>query len=141
MKHLTMIEAIDKIKSAYHNKCLSIIEKFDISYIDFALIMFFANNKDKTTAKEFCERRDFKANVVSLHVDKLAKEGYLERECHSTDRRKINLSITNKCDKIIKEGHKMQNEFFSKIVNGLSKEELDAFRKSMITILDNVNEL
>ena len=141
MKHLTMIEAMDKIKKAYHNKCLSIIEKFDISYIDFALIMFFANNKDKTTAKEFCERRNVKPNVVSLHVDKLVKDDYLEREEHSSDRRKIKLSLTPKCDKIIKEGHKMQNEFFSKIVNGLTKEDLDSFRKSMLIILENVNEL
>ena len=40
--------------------------------------LFLANNPDYKTARDIVEVRHIKANLVSMNVDKLVQEGYLE---------------------------------------------------------------
>lgn len=48
---------------------------------------------------EFAQK--IKANLVSVHVDRLVKEGYLERRAVEGDRRKTELICTQKAQPVI----------------------------------------
>ena len=56
--------------------------------------MFLANNPEYKTARDIVEIRKIKANLVSVNVDKLVNEGYLERKPVENDRRKTELVCT-----------------------------------------------
>ena len=52
----------------------------DLPQTAFDILMFLANNPDYKTARDIVEIRQIKANLVSVNVDKLVQEGYLERQ-------------------------------------------------------------
>ena len=55
---------------------------------------------------EFAQK--IKANLVSVHVDRLVKEGYLERRAVEGDRRKTELICTQKAQPVIEKGGQLQ---------------------------------
>ena len=56
--------------------------------------MFFGNNPEYRTARDVVEIRNIKANLVSVNVERLVREGYLERHSVAGDRRKMELLCT-----------------------------------------------
>lgn len=54
------------------------------------------NNPQYKTAADIVKIRGIKANLVSLHVERLVQEGYLERREVPGDRRKTELICTEK---------------------------------------------
>ena len=62
----------------------------------FDILMFLANNPDYKTASDIVEVRKIKANLVSVNVEKLVRDGYLERKAVEGDRRKVELICTKK---------------------------------------------
>ena len=56
--------------------------------------MFLGNNPAYKTAGEIVELRHIKANLVSVNVDRLVREGYLTRHPVAGDRRKTELLCT-----------------------------------------------
>ena len=55
------------------------------------ILLFLANNPGLDTARDICLYRRLKPGIVSLHVESLAREGYLERRPVPGDRRKCGL--------------------------------------------------
>lgn len=53
------------------------------------ILMFLANNPQYRTARDIVEVRKIKANLVSVHVDRLVKEGYLERRKEDSCRKNL----------------------------------------------------
>ncbi len=62
--------------------------------------MFLVNNPKYKTASDIVEVRKIKANLVSVNVDKLVQEGYLERQAVEGDRRKTKLICTDKAQPV-----------------------------------------
>lgn len=60
------------------------------------ILLFLANNPGRDTARDICTYRKLKPAIVSFHVDKLAREGYLLRQAVPGDRRKCRLVPTEK---------------------------------------------
>ena len=78
------------------------------------------------------EVRHIKANLVSVNVDKLVQEGFLERRPVPGDRRKTELACTEKAQSIIEQGRRMQDDFIRRLMAGLEEENSRYFLKSSI---------
>ena len=65
------------------------------------ILLFLANNPGRDTARDICTYRKLKPAIVSFHVDKLAREGYLLRQAVPGDRRKCRLVPTEKAAPVI----------------------------------------
>ena len=81
-------EFAEKVSIVYSNLCKPVYEKYCIGRTGLDILLFLANNPQYTNARDIVEIRHLKANLVSIHVDKLVKEGYLERKPIANDRRK-----------------------------------------------------
>ena len=68
-----------KIALAYSAVCKPLCRQLELPQTAFDILMFLANNPDRRTASDIVEFRHIKANLVSMNVDRLVKEGYLER--------------------------------------------------------------
>ena len=75
--------------------------------------MFLANNPEYKTARDIVEIRKIKANLVSVNVDKLVNEGYLERKPVENDRRKT-VAVCTKRPDVIERGRRIQQQFTAK---------------------------
>ncbi len=135
----SMLSLTRSMESAYSSACQPVINRFRISKTSFDILMFLANNPEHFTANEVSSMRNIKPNVVSLHVEKLVHDGYLER-CHvEGDRRKIRLICTEKAVPIIEEGHAVQRTFYASMMSGLSEEDLQRFLHVIHVVTENVN--
>lgn len=130
-----------KVDAAYTAACQKVLNEFGLSKISFDILMFLSNNPEYYTAKDICTFRNIKANVVSLHVDQLVQEGYLERQHVEGDRRKVRLVCTVKAQPIVEMGQHIQNSFFEDLVDGLSVEDLRIFRYCFSVMWCNAHRL
>ena len=127
--------------NAYNKMCEPILEEFDIPQVSFDILMFLKNNPDLCTAQQISEFRNIKKNLVSVHVDKLVTAGYLQRGTVSGDRRKILLSCTEKAQPVIRQGRKMQKDFFEKLFAGVDEPTRQAVFSAMQSIEKNLEEI
>ncbi len=135
------MEFANKTGLAYSAVCKPLCQKLHLPQTAFDILMFLANNPNYTTARDIVEVRHIKANLVSVNVDKLVQEGYLERRPVASDRRKTELVCTEKAQPIIAEGRRMQNRFFGSMMNGVGKEQLDAFFTTIDTMSRNLDKI
>ena len=107
----------------------------------FDILMFLANNPEYKTARDIVEIRNIKANLVSVNVDKLVKEGYLTRNSIEGDRRKIELQCTEQALPIIKKGRKLQQEFETALLKNTDENDRNGFFKTLEIIEKNLEHL
>lgn len=130
-----------KIALAYSAVCKPLCRQLELPQTAFDILMFLGNNPDYKTASEIVEIRHIKANLVSVNVDRLVREGYLMRRGVEGDRRKTELLCTEKAQPIIARGRQLQNAFSERLFAGMDKEARRAFSEAMHLIEHNLNEL
>lgn len=130
-----------KIALAYSAVCKPLCRQLELPQTAFDILMFLGNNPDYKTASEIVEIRHIKANLVSVNVDRLVREGYLTRRGVEGDRRKTELLCTEKAQPNIARGRQLQNAFSERLFAGMDEEARRAFSEAMHLIEHNLNEL
>ena len=137
----TGIEFAEKLSKAYSETCKPLCHELNIPQTAFDILLFLANNPEYKTARDIVEIRKIKANLVSVNVDKLVNEGYLERKSVEGDRRKVNLICTEKSKEIIQEGQKLQQSFVEKLFEGMEEYTRKALQKGMAHMETNIEKM
>lgn len=137
----TLLSFTAKVEGAYKRMCTKLLTEFEISQTSFDILMFLSNNPDLCTAKEISCMKNIKANVVSLHVEKLVNEGYLQRQNMEGDRRKIRLLCTDKAAPIVEKGQKVQHNFFLSLTEGLTEQEMENFKYYFQVVAQNADRI
>lgn len=114
-----------RIDRAYNAVMHPLCEESGLAQTALDILLFLANNPGLDTAKDICTYRNLKPGIVSLYVDKLVGDGYIERRAVPEDRRKISLVCTEKAQQVIDCGRRYQESFISQLTEGLSREEID----------------
>ena len=100
-----------KMSAAYTAVCKPLCQSLHLPQTAFDILMFLGNNPEYSTARDIVEVRQIKANLVSVNVDRLVKDGYLSRKEVAGDRRKTQLLCTQKAAPVIKKGQALQQDF------------------------------
>lgn len=74
---------------------------------------------------------------VTRIIDLLVKKEYLTRSFHSSDRRRFNLTITNKGDAIIRQASQIVNENRSAALENISDEEVNLADQTLQKLIAN----
>ena len=135
------IEFGRKLSLAYSAMCRPLCQELKLPQTAFDILMFLANNPSYKTARDIVEVRNIKANLVSVNVDKLVREGYLTREAVEDDRRKTELLCTEKAAPVIEKGRALQERFAEHLLLGLDAEEREAFARSVAAMEKNLDEI
>lgn len=138
-EQLLNIEFFQKLNQAYDSFCKPLCQEMKIPRTAFDILMFLSNHPRYDTARDIVEIRGIKANLVSINVDKLVQEGFLERQSVRGDRRKQLLVCTDKAQPIVQRGHALQADFWQTLVQNISEDELAAFTRTIQTIGANVD--
>ena len=107
----------------------------------FDILMFLGNNPQYQTARDIVKIRNIKANLISINVEKLVKEGYLRREEIKGDRRKTKLIITEKAHPVIKEGQQLQQGFVDQLFDNTTQEDKKIFIHVMKNMDKNLDDI
>ena len=130
-----------KLALAYTAVCKPLCQKLKLPQTAFDILLFLANNPAYQTAADIVEVRKIKANLVSVNVDKLVRDGYLTREAVPGDRRKTRLLCTEKAQPIILQGRQLQSAFLQRLFAHTDQQMQDAFLKTISIMDKNLNEL
>ena len=130
-----------KTAQAYNAVCKPLCQELKLPQTAFDILMFLANNPDCKTASDVVEIRHIKANLVSVNVERLVQEGYLERRAVAGDRRKTQLLCTEKAQPVIARGRAVQEAFFTRLLDNTDEPTREAFFRTMEIIGKNLDEI
>ena len=130
-----------KLALAYTAICKPLCQTLKLPQTAFDILLFLANNSAYQTAADIVEVRKIKANLVSVNVDKLVRDGYLTREPMPGDRRKTRLLCTEKAQPIILQGRQLQSAFLQRLFAHTDQQMQNAFLKTISIMDKNINEL
>ena len=129
------------IRQAYKDWCRPLCQELGMPQMAFDILMFISENPALCTARDINRHHGFKKNILSVNVNKLVSEGYLERQSVEGDRRKVRLTLTEKAKPIITRGKCAQEEFHELIREGITPEELDIFAKCLRIAGENARKI
>lgn len=135
------IEFPNKMAHAYSVICKPLCQEMKLPQTAFDILMFLSNNPQYKTARDIVEVRKIKANLVSINVDKLVKEGYLERREVTGDRRKTELVCTSQADSIIEKGRLVQKDFKDILFNTMEDSMKEILFKGMEIMENNLDRI
>lgn len=135
------IEFPNKMAHAYSVMCKPLCQEIKLPQTAFDILMFLSNNPQYKTARDIVEVRKIKANLVSINVDKLVKEGYLERREVAGDRRKTELVCTSQADSIIEKGRLVQKDFKDTLFNNMDDSMKEILFKGIEIMEDNLDRI
>lgn len=138
---LPAVELTKKFMAAYKAAQKKVCKAWNVPEVSLDILLFLANNPEYTTARDIVEVRSIKANLVSQHVERMVREGYLCRKEVQGDRRKRDLSLTEKAMPIIEAGRRMQTDFFETLFHGVSEGEKRAFFETMDIMSRNMDKI
>lgn len=136
-----MFNTANKFRDAYYAAMQPLCTSLDLPPAAVDILMFLANNPGYDTAADVCCCRGMKPGIVSVHVERLVREGYLERREVSGDRRKSRLLCTPKAGPVIERGRARQELFGREIAKGLGEEDLAHLRKCMAVFERNIEAI
>ena len=87
------------------------------------------------------EIRHIKANLVSVNVDRLVKEGYLSRQAVRGDRRKTELICTELAWPVIRRGQELQHAFFERLLENTDEKTRAAFFAAIEIMEKNLDKI
>ena len=135
------LETAKKFSLAYRQVCRPLCRELGLPQTAFDILMFLGNNPAYKTARDIVEMRRIKANLVSVHVDRLVREGYLVRRQVQGDRRKTELLCTEQAQPVIERGRQLQREFFEKLFANTDEEMRRTFSAVMGIIGNNLEAI
>ena len=133
------IEYIHKLLDVYNQLCRPLSQQTGIPQTSLDILMFLKNNPQYKNAADIVKIRGIKANLVSIHVERLVQEGYLERREVPGDRRKTELICTRKAEHVCRQGCEIQKTFIETLFSGVPAESRKIFEQVMEQTEENLN--
>ena len=126
---------------AYHAVLQPLCREAGLPVMALDILLFIANNPDKSTARDVCQFRGMKPGIVSFHVDRLAAAGLLERRPVPGDRRKTQLVCTEAAADTIRRGRELQKRFAAPLSRRHRRQYRQHSQKRSITMIKLLKNL
>ena len=137
MKKLDIYLSFRQGLNLYDKVSLPVRDKFGLTFMEFIVIMFLANNREYKKASDIVEVLGIAKSHVSMTILSLEERGLLERTMDPCDKRSSILDLKN-TEAIVEEGRKAQNRFLDILLDGLDEKELMDTKRSFEKIEENI---
>lgn len=126
------------VENLYIKLVSPLCEKRGLTYTEFTVLMFLANNPQYDTATQIVKYRHVAKSHVSVSIRSLQERGLLFGTHKGGNHRTIHLSVSDKATNIIEAGHAAQNKFYGIVFAGFSTEEKEKMQHFTEQINRNV---
>ena len=103
-------------------------------------IIFALWGKDGVPIKTLCEKTSLDKSTLTGIIDRLERDGYIERKPSQTDKRSTLICLTGKEQEFAKHVQKVSNQMNKIFYKGFSGEEIIQFDSMLERILANCKE-
>ena len=124
----------------YEKVTTPVREKYGLSYMEFVVLLFLANNEEYKKASDIVEILGIAKSHVSATVNTLVEKGLIQRTIDKDDKRSSILEINDSAKEIIEEGRKTQKEYHDLVFGSLTEEEMEELERLQKIIEKNIKE-
>ena len=128
------------VEEVYKNMISPVYEKYKLTYMEFTVLMFLANNPQYNTATQIVRYRHLAKSHVSISIRSLQERGLILGEHKGGNHRTIHLSVSDKARDIIAVGRAAQNKFCEIVFAGFSKKEMEKLQQFTEQVNRNIKE-
>lgn len=127
--------ALPQLVHRYFSCCYVRLEKLDLHPGQVHLLLALRDHAGETQV-ELSRQLHIKAPTVTVMLDKMERQGLVERRQDKQDKRKLRIYLTSEGTAITQRAHAVICGIFDTLMEGISAEELAAFRD----IVDRMNQ-
>ena len=124
----------------YEKVTLSVREKYGLSYMEFVVLLFIANNSEYKKASDIVEILGIAKSHVSETLNTLEEKGLVERKRDTQDKRSSILEVRERAKDIREGGRRAQKEYHDLVFGSLSDDELKELGRLQKIIEKNIKE-
>ncbi len=103
-------------------------------------VIFALWGKDGVPIKSLCEKTSLDKSTLTGIIDRLERDGYIERKQSETDKRSTIISLTGKEQEFANHVQKVSDQMNSIFYKGFTDEEITQFDTMLQRILENCKE-
>ena len=131
-------DVFSQSQKAYSRQLDPVCKKWDLTRSEVDVLLFLYNNPEYDRAADIVSRRGMTKSHVSMSVANLTDRGLLAGKISPDDRRTTKLRLLEEGMKIAAEAREAQQEFFDRIYEGLSPEELEIWENITQKVVENI---
>ena len=135
----TLLSQVHQVCGRVWNK---ILRENDMADLEGARgrIIFALWGNDGVPIKTLCEKTSLDKSTLTGIIDRLVRDGYIERKPSETDKRSTLISLTGKEQEFAKNIQKVSNQMNEIFYKGFTNEEITQFDSMLARILENCKE-
>lgn len=111
------------ITSYYEMLTRNVCDKYQLTQMEYDILMFLHNNPQHNTAADIVKVRKSTKSHVSTSLKDLEGKGMVERIQSADNKKHVEIVLLEMANKVIEEGLKTQREFAKNVLYGLTEEE------------------
>lgn len=127
-------------KTLYEKMVLPVCRQFDLTHMEFTVLMFLQNNPQYDTAAQIARVRQLTKSHVSVSLKSLQERGLVEGIYFPGNQRKVHLRLTAKAEPVVKAGFAAQAAFGARLVQGFTAEEIELLRILLERMHNNMKQ-
>ena len=111
------------VTALYEKKTRAICDRYQLTQMEYDILMFLYNNPTYTTATDIVSIRRLTKSHVSSALKMLEDKGYIRRFYEDNNRKTAHIEVLKLAEEILQDGYNMQMDFFDTVFLGFSEEE------------------
>ena len=133
-----LLKFVYLLKESYAKAVNPVCVKYQLTFAEFDVLLFLANNPEYDTAKDIVEKRYLTKSQVSISIKSLEERKYLSRRYENNNRRTIHLGICSQAENVIQDGRRAQELFYKTALRGFSQEQVEDMKQNIIALNKNM---
>ena len=135
----TLLSQVHQVCGRVWNK---ILRENDMADLEGARgrVIFALWGKDGVPIKTLCEKTSLDKSTLTGIIDRLERDGYIERKPSETDKRSTLILLTGKEQEFANHVHKVSDQMNEIFYKGFTDEEITQFESMLERILENCKE-
>ena len=128
------------ITSYYELLSGEVCDRYELTQMEYDILMFLHNNPQLNTAAEIVKIRKSTKSHVSTSIKSLENKGLIEKKQSESNKKHIEIFVTESAKSIIYEGIDAQKRFAHDVLKGFSDEEITTFKNIFEKICNNAED-
>lgn len=128
------------VTALYEKKTRAICDRYQLTQMEYDILMFLYNNPTYTTATDIVSIRRLTKSHVSSALKMLEDKGYIRRFYEENNSKTAHIEVLKLAEGILQDGYNMQMDFFDTVFWGFSEEERNQYRTLLERIYENVEK-
>lgn len=127
-------------QALYERMVVPVCKAHGLTYMEFTVLMFLANNPQYDTAAQIAKIRQLSKSHVSISLKGLQARGLVEGHYFPGNQKTLHLRLTDTAEAVVTQGREAQKAFGVKLIQGFTPEEVTKLQSFIDRIHENMKQ-